>query len=179
MGKVWMIGAASALGVLLVVSVVVALTERESEFEPGTPEATVQRFLKAMGQSEYENAHGMLASDLQVDCGPEQMFTSRFAYDDRFENNRITLEETDTIGDATFVTLRITEFRSDSPFGSSESSHEQRYVLKFENGDWRFSEFPWPLNNCGPYKPALPVRELPAEKPAPAPKPTTVPTPTA
>tara|TARA_Y100000294_G_C8540649_1_gene331024 strand:+ start:161 stop:694 length:534 start_codon:yes stop_codon:yes gene_type:complete len=177
MGKVWMIGAASALGVLLLVSVVVALTERETDFEPGTPEATIQQFLKAMGQSEYESAYGMLASNLQVDCGPEQMFTARFAYDDRFENNRVTLEETHRIGESTFVTLRITEFRSDGPFGSSESSHEQRYALKSENGDWRFSEFPWPLYNCGSYKSESPVREIPV--PSPTPTPTPVPTPTA
>ena len=67
MGKLWMIGAASALGVLLVVSVVVALLERETEFEAGTPEAKVQSFLQAMDESEYEDAYSMLTSSLQQD----------------------------------------------------------------------------------------------------------------
>ena len=178
MGKLWMIGAASALGVLLVVSVAVALLERETEFEAGTPEAKVQSFLQAMDESEYEDAYSMLTSSLQQDCGPEQIFASRLNYDNRFEDNRITLERTDTVGAVTFVTLRVTEFRSDGPFGSSESSYEQQYALEPEDGDWRFRQYPWPLYDCGAIRPPTPAHETLAPKPVPAPEPTPALTPT-
>ncbi len=183
MGKVWMIGAASALGVLLVASVIVALTERESEFESGTPQATVQRFLQAVQASEFQGAYDMLAANLQENCSPERMFGSPSSYNDRLQTNRITLEGTDTVGDATFVTLRIAEFRADGPFGSSERSHDQRYVLQLEGGDWRFVEYPWPLFNCGSFLAPPPIREvpkpIPPSTPTPAPNPRPKPTPAA
>ena len=47
MSKIWLIGGAAALSVLLLASVAIGLTQSEDTFQAGTPEETVQRYLKA------------------------------------------------------------------------------------------------------------------------------------
>ena len=42
MTRWWLIGAAAFLAVLLIASIVLALTSKEAEFAPGTPEHAVQ-----------------------------------------------------------------------------------------------------------------------------------------
>ena len=46
MTKWWLIGAATFLAVLLIASIVLALTSKEAEFAPGTPEHAVQSLLR-------------------------------------------------------------------------------------------------------------------------------------
>ena len=45
MEKYWIIGGGVLLGVLLIGSIVVSLSNDEDVFEPGTPEYTVQQYL--------------------------------------------------------------------------------------------------------------------------------------
>ena len=47
MSKIWLIGGAAALSVLLLASVAIGLTQSEDTFQAGTLEETVQRYLKA------------------------------------------------------------------------------------------------------------------------------------
>ena len=154
MAKVWTIVAAVALVVLLVASVVVAVLEREEPFEAGTAEATVQDFLRAVKEDEFETAYGLLSAELKEECSAEQVFSNTLRNRVQFDQNRITLEQTNEVGGATFVTIRISSFRRDGPFGSSENHFLQRYALRQTEAQWRFVEFPWPLFECGPFKPA-------------------------
>ena len=174
MTKGWLIGGAVLLGALLVAAIVVALLEREEALPEGTPEAAVQRFLKTVEEDDLEGAYGFLSSELKRDCSIEEFFGRVGPRDSRLKNDRITLERTSTVDGTTFVTVRITRFYGSGPFGASESSFEQRFTLRQEEGEWKFTEYPWPYFNCGPFKPEP---ALPPEPPRPEPTPTATPAP--
>ena len=148
MTKWWLIGAAAVLGVLLVVSIALALTTREAEFAPGTPEHAVQAFLRAAEDDDLETAYAMLSRELQEKCALRD-FADGGRYrssDDR--DTRATLRETKIVDDVTFVSVRVTRFRSDGPFDSGESSFARRFALQQESGEWKFTEYPWPYDYC-------------------------------
>ena len=148
MTRFWFIGAAAFLSVILIASVVLALTADEAEFTPGTAEHAVQTLLRAAVANDIETAYDMLSAELQVEC-ELQRFAGGEGYrysDDR--EIRATLSDTDVIGGVTFVDVQVTEFYSDGPFNSSELSSDRRFALRQENGEWKFTEYPWPYNFC-------------------------------
>lgn len=172
MAKTWTIVAAVALALLLVASVVVAVLEKEESFQAGTAAAAVQDFLRAVEEDEFEAAYGLLSAELREECSAEQVFGMPLRYRAQFDQNRITLEQTNEVGGATFVTVRVSSFRRDGPFGSSENLFLQRFALRQTDGEWRFVEFPWPLFRCGqprlaPEPPVAPVRVPGDSRPAP------------
>ena len=170
MTRGWLIGGAGFLVLLLVVAVVVALVEKEKSFDEGTPEATVQRFLGAVEDEEFQLAHGFLSQELSEDCTFDQFFSRTGGPGGgllRYE--RISLKQTKIQGERAFVTVRITNFRGSGPFGTSESSHEQTFVLLRQDDSWLFSLYPWPFFECGPYR--QPVAPIPFERPLRAPAP--------
>ena len=65
MGKYWIIGSAAALALLLVASVIVALSESEETFAAGTPEMAVQSFIKAFEGEDYVR-ETWLRADLSI-----------------------------------------------------------------------------------------------------------------
>ena len=147
-----MIGGAAALAILLIVSVVVALLESEETFAADTPEGTVQTFIRAIQEDDFQAGYTLLSAELKETCTVEQLFGSRFGFDDRFRDGRITHEYTTTIDNTTVVAVRVAEFRNEGPFVTSESAHVRNYTLRQEDGNWRFSDFPWPLIHCSPVK---------------------------
>lgn len=168
-----MIGGAIFLVALLVASVVVALLDREASLPQGTPEAAVQLYLGAVKDERYESTYGFLSKELQKECSLEQFAGGNDPGRHLLKDQRVTLERTATVRDTVFVTVRITELQSGGPFGSGEWSHDQRFALRQEEGQWRFSEYPWPFFRCGPFEPERPKL---APTPTPAP-PTPTPSP--
>lgn len=150
MSKWWLIGGGVALVALLAAAIAVALAERETTLAEGTPEAAVQRFLNAVQDKDYVTAHGMLAADLGAKCPVEQFAgQGRFSGFQPLEDSRITLEETKVFDGTATVTVLVTTFYSNEPFGSSESSHFESYSLKKDaGGQWRFTVYPYPLYGC-------------------------------
>lgn len=178
MAKGWLIGGGIFLGVLLIASIALALTQREeTPFPVGTPEAAVQDFLKASETEDFQVAYDLLSERLKSQCELQDFVGQRFPGDRTFENSRVTLERTSAVNDTTFVTVRITQIYNNGPFGSSESSHEHRYALVQEDGQWRFSDYPWPFFNCGRFNPE-PARPV-VPTPAPTSEPEASPTPAA
>jgi len=150
MGKFWLMGGGAALALLLIVSVVVALLESEQSFEAGTPEGAVQSFLRSIEGEDFQTAYTLLSAGLKETCSLDRLFaSSRYSFS-KSQDSRITHENTTTIDSTTIVTVRMSSFRNSGPFGYSESSHDQRYVMRQEEGEWRFVEYPWPLYDCGP-----------------------------
>ena len=68
MTKWWLIGAAAILAVLLVASIVLALTSKETEFAPGTPERAVQDLLRSAEADDIETAYTV--------CSPQNFKTN-------------------------------------------------------------------------------------------------------
>ena len=153
MPKAWLIGGGVFLAALLIASVVVALLEREEPLTGGTPEAAVQRYLEAVEDEKLELAFSFLSADLMEHCTVEEFFRPSGAPLGRMRDDRVTLENVKTVNQTVFVTVRVTTFHGTGPFGSSESLHVQRFSLRQEEGEWRFTEYPWPFFRCGPFKP--------------------------
>ena len=148
MTKWWLIGAAVVLAVLLVASIVLALTSRETEFAPGTPERAVQDLLRAAENEDIETAYGMLSAELQEKCELKNYADGgRYRFDDD-RDIRATLRDTKVVDDITFVNVRVTRFYGSGPFDSGESSYNRRFELRQENGEWKFTDYPWPYDYC-------------------------------
>ena len=147
MTKWWLIGAGGLLAALLIVSIVLALTSRETVFAPGTPERTVQDLLRAAEGDDIEAAYGMLSAELLEKCELNDYADRGYRFDDD-RDIRATLRETKVIDGVTFVEVRITQFYGGGPFDSGESSFYQRYALRQEGGVWKFTEYPWPYDYC-------------------------------
>jgi len=148
MTKWWLIGAAAFLAVLLVVSIVLALTSKETEFAPGTPERAVQDLLRSAEADDIETAYGMLSTELRGKCE-----LKNFAEGGRYRSSsdhdiRATLRDTRVIGDTTIVNVQVTRFRGSGPFDSGESTYNRRFELRQEDNEWKFTEYPWPYDYC-------------------------------
>ena len=168
MSKRWLIGGAVFLAVLLIASIIVALLESEESLPEGTPEAAVQKYIAAAEDGNLDEAYTYLSEGLLKDCTVETFAGRGYPAEEQLQGARVTLERTTPVGDTVFVTVEVTNYRGGSPFTGSNYSFDQRFALKLEGGEWKFSEYPWPFFDCG-YLKVVP----------PTPVPTAIPTPTA
>ena len=148
MERIWLIGGGTALAVLLVASVIVALMREEAEFEPGSSELAVQQYLKALVQNDFETAEAMWSSELREDCSFE-----RFRLDAKrslglLSEARITLDDVHTVGETTIVSVRVTQTTGGGIFGPSEREHSYEYGVRSFDGDWRITGHTWPADRC-------------------------------
>lgn len=171
MSKLWLIGGAAFLGILLIASIIVALTIDEDILQEGTPEAVVQGFLKAVDTEDFLTAHSFLSEDLKQECPVERFFGDPHPRNNQLKDARITFEDTKMVNETAFVTVRISRFQGRGGLlGPSESSYEQQYTLRQQDGEWQFSQrYPWPFSRC-PIRPIQPRIE-------PTPEPTSTPDP--
>ena len=160
MTRAWLIGVAGFLGLLLVVAIVVALLERESTFQEGSPEAVVQRLLRALEEDDYRGAYDLLSESLKEECAFGDFSTRAAEPFARLRYERVSLKASEVRGEDAFVTVRVTRFHEGDLFSSYESSHEERFVLRRFDHRWLFSAYPWPLLSCRSYgtRPPAPTR---------------------
>ena len=163
MPKIWLIGGAALLAALLLASVVVALMEREEVFPKGTPESAVQRYLIAAEEEDFKTAHSLLSAELRGECSVEQLAGTPFGRYRDLADSRVTLEDTIYLNGAAVVVVRVTRISGSGPFGTYESQHEQRYSISQEDGEWRFTEYPWLHYDCARPPPVEVDRAPPVE----------------
>jgi hypothetical protein len=124
----------------------------------GTPEGTVHRFLVAVERGDNRRAYDYLDSELQATCTYQHFRDSTRGFEakgDRYADDlRVTLEGTESVDGAVEVRVRITRFRVSPPspfsppFDGGESSHGERFTLEMTDGDWLFTDPPWPMSRC-------------------------------
>ena len=148
MKNYWLIGGAALLGLLLIASVVAAVLQKEADFAPGSPEAAVQAYLRALEEDDFQAAHHALSPELRERCSIEDMFGGRDPHVWRSSDRRITLEEVRTLGDTTFVEIRIAGFRNGGLFGPSEYDFDESFALRQFDGEWKLSHNPLPYFEC-------------------------------
>lgn len=146
------LGAGIAIAVIAGIAVT-TLAGGEREYAEGSPERTVQDYLRAVSDRDSTRAFSYFDPELLAKCEPKP----REAIANRGSSTlRATLDRTTVTGDVAEVRVRLTEsYNNDSPFGSGESTFTQTYILKKVNDAWRFAEAPWPTY-CP--QPVLPVR---------------------
>ena len=176
MQRAWLIGGGVFLAVLLVASIVVGLTQRTTDLPEGTPERAVQLFLRAIEEEDFKSAYSVLSEETQRECNIEHFVGAGFRPERLMKDSRVTLKNTRLLNGTAVVEARVTQIGSNEPFGASEWSHEERFTLKQESGEWRLSEYFWPRIGCtGPF-PDERVRRAMApeeqeEQPPPSPTP--------
>ena len=171
MSRMWLVGGAACIAVLLIASIVVGLIEHETTFPEDSPEGVVQGFLRAIEDEDFTTAYRFLSSELRDSCSLEEFATGNILAGAQVRDNRITLEGTRDLNGTAIVIARNSSVDGSGLFGSSVRSYELTYTLTREEGEWRLSEPTWPYFSC-----PLPKRVLP-EPPPPNPStPTPVPT---
>jgi hypothetical protein len=146
MAKVWLIGVTVFVIALAVAGIVVALVTRSGGLLPAdSPEGAVQRYLRALQDRDYEVAYGYLSSTSKNSCSLKE-FLRQASYRE-VRDSHMTLEDTRRLDGTAIVSARVTVFDPEVPFAPSESSWEQTFELKLENGQWRVT---WPDYRCTP-----------------------------
>lgn len=127
--------------VLAVVAGVVAALRPVEDFEAGTPEASVQGFLRAVIEGEEAAAERYLATDSE--CSASDVEEARTA-----DSARVVLRESETENGTARVSVEIVSSSSGGPFEADEYSRNRTFDLVQEGGEWRLEDVPWPLFSC-------------------------------
>ena len=137
----------AGLFILIVFSLVLALTTEVSTLEEGTPERSVQLFLEHLKNDRFSEAHSFLTLDKQKTCNAVHFLRQFSDYgDSQLQDSNISLNKPNQeIAQATIVNLEISRIEP-SPFGSSENSYQESFTLILEDNIWKISEFNFPMH---------------------------------
>ena len=148
----WLLAITGVVVALIVVSVVVALVNPRgaaATLPQDTPEGTIQRFILALQDEDYSLAYSYLSDELKKSCPVANMRENVQWFSEASRDRRVALLEKDELsGGRVQIRVRVTEVNVSPPFGVNENSHQERYVLVQEAGEWRFAELPWPIDWC-------------------------------
>ena len=138
MERTGIIAAAAILAALLIASVAVALLRGEAELDAGSPEAAVQRYIRALADRDFDAAYSMWAPEVRERCDIEDIaIGNRYDYElDTLAESRVTLDDVDVVGDVTNVRVSATETRGGGLFGPSEYTRDMTFSLRQYDGQW-------------------------------------------
>lgn len=153
MSKAWLIGGAAFVAILLAGSIVVALVQQEQPLPEGTPERTVQLFLTSLRGGDLKQAYRYFSEELKEQCDLENFAGSAPWSERLLEDTRVAYQDTQDLGGTAVVTARVSRISGGGLFGTSESSHAERFNLVREVGEWRLSQQPWPHFGCNKLEP--------------------------
>lgn len=148
MERYWLIGGATLLGLLLVVSVAISLTRGETVFDPDSPEFTVQRYLKALESEDHEAAEGLWSPKLREDCSFESFVLDAGRSLGSMSESRITLEEARVVGETTVVSINVVRTSGGGIFGPSEWERTYDFGVRQFEGEWLITGHRWLGSSC-------------------------------
>jgi hypothetical protein len=119
----------------------------QDQFEPGTPEYTVQEYFQAIIDDRPTDALNLVDDELRCD--------DRFLYE--LNVSRVVLDSLTYNADNTEATARVqvTQSWGNGIFGPDESTFVETIHLAItddegDTGEWRISRSPWPYFECPP-----------------------------
>jgi hypothetical protein len=118
----------------------VALLREPVTLDPGTPERTVQTYLQALAEEDFETALSLTTPEIQQSCTAQDV-SENFYYD----SFTATLGETREMGTVTVVEVAINQ--SDVGF---DGGYFEQIELTDEADNWAITGDPWPYftYNC-------------------------------
>ena len=124
-------------GTVLLVLTLIALFREPVVLDRATPAGTVQAFLQAIDDNDFEAAHDQLSPGLQEECstvdissaGPYESFTATLGDVEEFEDETVV-----------HVSLRL----GDSSSLDGYTFDPGPYRLQQESGTWGITEIAWP-----------------------------------
>lgn len=129
------------IALVAMVAAVLAVTRPEPEFDPTTPEGTVQGYLRAVFDQDEDLALGYLEGNTECD-------RNDFGGVVTSDSARVVLRGTQVDGDEATVEVEIAYTGGQGPFDTYEWSEDQTFELEREGGRWVLVGEPWPLYFC-------------------------------
>ena len=166
----WLAGAAVLVGLLIVFSVVTAVSNREREPDPlpeGTPGCAVQKYLLTVQREGMPAASALLSEETRERCDWDnpsgRSFYAPLGYFPTGSFSIRLLREEES-GDEATATVEVTEV--DAPgeiplLGGSVSEYDTTYDLVREEGEWRLHYPGW----CPPKSTPTPPATTTAQEP--------------
>ena len=158
----WLIGAGAVVAALAIVAIIVTLTVGRSEpdaLPTDSPEGTVQRYLQAIADRDYDTAYGLVNTAPDAPCTIGEFRDAARWFEGRQFSARLL--STRSLGDETEVGVRISESSDPPPFGRGETGQDVYYRLAKVDGAWRLTSFGYPVSGCSRPR-VLPAERVPA-----------------
>ncbi len=134
-----------AIAVLAVIAGVVVAHRPTPTLDPGTPEAVVQEYLRAVLAGDYPAAAATLSP--RSGCDARDVAAAYVP-----SPVRVVLVRSAIDGDVAVVTVDVTEGAADDLFGASGYTHTERITLERDAGQWLILGSSWLLSSCGSTK---------------------------
>lgn len=138
--------ALAAVGVLVVLSVVVILVfggQGVREYPAGTPEATVQGYVRAIDGNDLPAAYALLSARLKTTL-TQSAFTDRvtmYGYSDGGPSRVVRVDRTDLRGDRATVDLTLEQYYDGGGgFGPNRATFHPTMLLVREGGTWKLDQ---------------------------------------
>lgn len=134
----------SIIGILIIVTTVLALTnssnEQPSLLPDNTPDGVVQRFILAVKDGDYQTAYSYLypyegGVYLSYDTWRQRLPT-------QVSDNtswKATIGQTNIKGGSATVNVIFDIFRPGGPFGNPDQTNQVQFVMTKQAGDWLIS----------------------------------------
>ncbi|MFN2556819.1 MAG: hypothetical protein ABR592_08085 [Nitriliruptorales bacterium] len=144
----WLSGTVALVLVVSIVAIVVATVREPPALPPGSPEAVVQRYLRAVAEGDSASLRDTYTPQLRERCEREEPRRRP-----PFSEERLTFEAdllgTRQIDDETVeVRVRITEFYGEPPLGGGGYDHREVFVVERVDATWGIAEMFWPYDVC-------------------------------
>ena len=137
----WSLGA--ALVVLIAAGVAVGVMREPVLLDPHTPEGTVQAYVQAILDGEWNEARSHLTDDLEAECSISDFRRSWLP-----GSLAATLDDVRLHGDEAEVVVRMRTAAEPEPFGGRYETTEVFDLIR-EGPTWRVTGQPWPVYDCG------------------------------
>lgn len=133
---------------MALVAIVVASIREPPDLPPGSPEAAVQSYLRAVTEGDARAIRDTYTPELRDRCELEEARRRP-----PFSEDRLTFEAdllgTRQVDDETVeVRVRITEFYGEPPFGGGGYDHREVFFVERVDGAWRIADMFWPYDVC-------------------------------
>ena len=125
------------VAVLVVAAAVVNAVRPVAQFSRDTPEGTVQAFLLALNDENYEAAHALLSDESRKECSPADLVR------DRTEATRIVIDDVVEAGQTVIVDLDVTVTEASGGFEPYRYETEMRFTLVRDGGSLFIEELPF------------------------------------
>jgi hypothetical protein len=146
----WLLGFGTALGILVILAVILVLSmpgSGEIELLPeDTPEGTVQRYIFAIKNRNYEEAYGYLSASAIADEGRYDSFeewSRTFLNRENVDPWRAIIGNAEYIDGKAYVTVTIEFFDPEGLFSDPVRAWYYPFTLEQEGAVWKITS---PLN---------------------------------
>lgn len=117
----------------------IAAPDDVEQFPADTPEGTVQRYMQALQDRDFDRAYEMLSDRARTSMSMEQFRISQGVQPDGESNRRIRVESVDIDGDRATVRLSIEQFRG-TGLDFARDSYQRTVPVVMEDGEWKIDD---------------------------------------